>query len=88
MIYAPLETSVNRLEEIYRIILTSAGGFPKIQFVVSAGVHGNRDDLKPIPPNAIGVDRAPQRELLKRAALCITHAGLNTHWKRSLKASP
>ncbi len=32
----------------------------------------------PIPSNAIIVRTAPQFELLKRAALCITHAGLNT----------
>jgi MGT family glycosyltransferase len=32
----------------------------------------------PIPSNAIIVSTAPQIELLKRAALCITHAGLNS----------
>jgi zeaxanthin glucosyltransferase len=31
-----------------------------------------------ISPNVIAVSRAPQLELLKRATLCITHAGLNT----------
>jgi MGT family glycosyltransferase len=36
------------------------------------------DDLGTIPPNAIVVSKAPQIELLKRAALCITHAGVNT----------
>jgi MGT family glycosyltransferase len=36
------------------------------------------DDLGPIPSNTIVVNSAPQIELLKRAALCITHAGLNT----------
>jgi MGT family glycosyltransferase len=36
------------------------------------------DDLRPIPSNAIIVSTAPQIELLKRASLCITHAGLNT----------
>jgi len=38
----------------------------------------NPDDLAPIPSNTIVVRAAPQIELLKRAALCITHAGLNT----------
>jgi zeaxanthin glucosyltransferase len=36
------------------------------------------DDLRPIPSNVIIVNTAPQTELLKRASLCITHAGLNT----------
>jgi zeaxanthin glucosyltransferase len=35
-------------------------------------------DLGPIPSNAIVLNRAPQIEVLKRAALCITHAGVNT----------
>ena len=36
------------------------------------------DDLGPIPANVLVVRKAPQIELLKHAALCITHAGLNT----------
>src|SRR5258708_31234778 len=31
-----------------------------------------------MPENQIIVSKAPQIELLKRASLCITHAGLNT----------
>jgi UDP:flavonoid glycosyltransferase YjiC (YdhE family) len=31
-----------------------------------------------MPPNVLAVQSAPQFELLKRAQLCITHAGLNT----------
>ena len=37
-----------------------------------------REGIGPIPSNAIVVGFATQIELLKRAALCITHAGLNT----------
>jgi MGT family glycosyltransferase len=36
------------------------------------------DDLGSIPENVIVVATAPQLDLLKRADLCITHAGLNT----------
>jgi zeaxanthin glucosyltransferase len=36
------------------------------------------DDIGPIPASAIVVSKAPQLELLKRAELCITHAGINT----------
>ena len=32
----------------------------------------------PIPASAIVISKAPQIELLKRAELCITHAGINT----------
>jgi len=40
--------------------------------------NSNLGDLGLIPSNTIVVRIAPQIELLKRATLCITHAGLNT----------
>ncbi len=42
------------------------------------GRNVNPSELGTIPENAIVVSTAPQIELLKRASLCITHAGLNT----------
>ena len=78
LVYASLGTIVNGLDHVYRIILEAVGKFPEIQTVLSVGKNINPDALDPIPPNAIVVSAAPQIELLKRAALCITHAGLNT----------
>ena len=52
--------------------------FPEVQFILSVGHSFNLDELRPSPPDAIIVRTAPQLELLKSAALCITHAGLNT----------
>jgi MGT family glycosyltransferase len=46
--------------------------------VLSVGKNVNPECLGSIPSNVIVVPTAPQIELLKRAALCITHAGLNT----------
>ena len=34
--------------------------------------------FEPLPPNVLLVPFAPQLEVIRRAALCITHAGLNT----------
>jgi zeaxanthin glucosyltransferase len=42
----------------------------------------------PIPSNTIVVSSAPQLELLKRAALCITHAGLNTALESLTQGEP
>jgi zeaxanthin glucosyltransferase len=78
LVYASLGTIVNGLDYVYRIILEAVGKFPEIQTVLSVGKNINPDVLGPIPPNAIVVSAAPQIELLKRASLCITHAGLNT----------
>jgi zeaxanthin glucosyltransferase len=78
LVYASLGTIVNGLEHVYRIILEAVARFPEIQTVLSVGKNLNPDVLGPIPQNAIVVSAAPQIDLLKRASLCITHAGLNT----------
>jgi len=78
LVYASMGTLVNGLENVYRTILKAVGEFPQMQMALSVGKNVGRGDLGPIPSNAIVVSSAPQIELLKRAALCITHAGLNT----------
>ena len=78
LVYASMGTLVNGLERVYNIILKAVGQLSDIQVVLSVGANVNLDDLGAIPSNVIIVRKAPQLELLKRAGLCITHAGLNT----------
>jgi MGT family glycosyltransferase len=78
LIYASMGTLVNGLKDVYRTILEAASEFPDMQVVLSVGCNVDPNDLGPIPANTIVVPSAPQIELLKRATLCITHAGLNT----------
>src|SRR5262245_42286720 len=78
LIYASMGTLVNGLKSVYRAILEAVGEFSEMQVVLSVGRNVDRNDLGPIPANTIVVPIAPQIELLKRATLCITHAGLNT----------
>jgi MGT family glycosyltransferase len=78
LVYASMGTLVNGLERVYKIILQAVGPLSDIQVVLSVGANVNLDDLGTIPSNVIVVRKAPQLEVLKRAALCITHAGLNT----------
>jgi zeaxanthin glucosyltransferase len=78
LIYASLGTLVNGLDHVYKIILETVGKLPEIQVVLSAGKNAKPEDLGSVPSNTILVRSAPQIELLKRATLCITHAGLNT----------
>jgi MGT family glycosyltransferase len=63
---------------VYRTILEAVRRLSGTQLVLSVGSHVSAEALGSIPSNAIVVPKAPQIELLKRAALCITHAGLNT----------
>ena len=78
LIYASMGTLVNGLENVYRTILEAVSEFPDMQAVLSIGRNVDPNELGPIPENTIVVPIAPQIELLKRATLCITHAGLNT----------
>jgi zeaxanthin glucosyltransferase len=77
LIYASLGTLVNGLNDVYKHILEAVKPLDA-QVVLSVGKNINPENLGPIPSNTIVVRSAPQIELLKRAALCITHAGLNT----------
>ena len=78
LIYASMGTLVNGLNNVYGTILQAVGEFPEMQVVLSVGKNVDPSDLGPIAANTIVVRSAPQIELLKRAALCLTHAGLNT----------
>jgi zeaxanthin glucosyltransferase len=78
LIYASMGTLVNGLTDVFRIILKAAAAIPGRQLVLSTGSNIQMDDIGPIAANAIVVSGAPQIELLKRAELCITHAGINT----------
>jgi zeaxanthin glucosyltransferase len=78
LIYASLGTLVNSLEDVYKHILEAVEPLQDVQVVLSVGKNISPENLGRIPSNTIVVRSAPQIELLKRAALCITHAGLNT----------
>jgi zeaxanthin glucosyltransferase len=78
LVYASMGTLMNGSSDVFDVILEAVAKLPELQVVVSIGKDVGIDNLQPIPPNAIVVERAPQLELLKKAELCLTHAGLNT----------
>lgn len=77
LIYASMGTLQNGSEKIFQAIV-DAVEMPGHQLVLSVG--GNLDPEKIVASSSstIIVRHAPQLELLGRATLCITHAGLNT----------
>ena len=77
LIYASMGTLQNGSERIFQAILAAAQA-PGRQLVLSIGKNLDPDKLGTLSPNTIVVRSAPQLEVLKRASLCITHAGLNT----------
>ena len=78
LVYASMGTLVNGMAKVYKTVLRAVGQLPEIQVVLSVGENVTPESLGTIPSNVVVVPTAPQIELLERAALCITHAGLNT----------
>jgi zeaxanthin glucosyltransferase len=76
LVYASLGTIQNRLFQVFGTIIDACEG-QGCQLVVSLGNTASAMKQQ-LPSWPIVVNVAPQLELLERAALTITHAGLNT----------
>jgi len=77
LIYASLGTVVNQNRGLFRIIIDACSAIDA-QLVLSLGGAGNVDAYRDLPGSPVIVDFAPQLELLRRASVAITHAGLNS----------
>jgi zeaxanthin glucosyltransferase len=78
LIYASMGTIMNGRVDVFRTIVAALAKHKDLQLVLSLGDQVDPQQIGPVPNNAIVVKRAPQLELLRRASVCITHAGLNT----------
>ena len=77
LIYASLGTLQNRLQSVFQDIAQACVGLDA-QLVISLGNGISGASLPKLPGTPIVVNYAPQLELLQKATLVITHAGLNT----------
>jgi zeaxanthin glucosyltransferase len=77
LIYASMGTLQNGSEAIFRTIAEACAGLDS-QLLISLGGGLDPARLGQLAGNPLVVSFAPQLEILKRAALVITHAGLNT----------
>ena len=77
LIYASLGTMQNGSESIFRTIAEGCAGLDA-QLVISLGGGLDPARLGALAGDPVVVRYAPQLEIVKRAALVITHAGLNT----------
>jgi zeaxanthin glucosyltransferase len=78
LIYASMGTLLNGQVDVFQTIIAAVARHKGLQLVLSLGHQVDPTQIGTIPGNAIIVRRAPQLELLKQTAVCITHAGLNT----------
>ena len=76
LIYASMGTILNH-SEVFQTIASACEGLDA-QLVISLGGGATPESLPPLPGNPTVVGYAPQLELLRKAALTITHAGMNT----------
>ena len=76
LIYASMGTLQNQLTDVFEAIATACVGLDA-QLVISLG-GASTDSLPELPGNPLVVSYAPQLALLERAAVAITHAGMNT----------
>ena len=77
LVYASLGTLQNNREPLFRCFAAACEGLD-VQLVISHGGGLSDSQAKSLPGDPLVVGYAPQYELLARAALTITHAGLNT----------
>jgi MGT family glycosyltransferase len=77
LIYASLGTLQNGMEGLFRTIAKACSGLDA-QLVMSLGGGLHPERLGPLEGDAVVVRFAPQLEILKRAAVVITHGGINT----------
>lgn len=77
LVYASMGTLQTGLDWIFRTIVEGCAGL-NLQLILTTGGGVDTSRFEGLSANAIVVLYAPQLELLQRASLCITHAGLNT----------
>jgi len=87
LIYASMGTVQNGAEHVFRTIADACAGLD-CQLVMSLGENVSLAAVGALPGDCIAVARAPQLDLLRRATLCITHAGLNTALESLSKGVP
>jgi MGT family glycosyltransferase len=77
LVYASLGTLQNRKQELFRCFAEACAQL-NLQTVLALGGEVDERFAASLPGDTIAVSYAPQREVLARASLTLTHAGLNT----------
>lgn len=87
LIYASMGTLQNRLTWVFETIASACEELDA-QLVISLGGSAKPESLPNLPGNPLVVEYAPQLEVLEKATLMITHAGMNTTMECVKKGVP
>jgi MGT family glycosyltransferase len=77
LIYVSLGTVLNCRPDFYRACAAAFAGGPA-EVLISVGGQLSPAELGPLPPNVTAVSRVNQPEVLSRAAVFVTHCGMNS----------
>jgi zeaxanthin glucosyltransferase len=88
IVYASMGSLQTGNADVFRAIAAAVSKHKNLQLVLSIGMVLHPEQIGPVPNNAIVVNNAPQLELLKKASVCITHAGFNTVLEALTQAVP
>jgi zeaxanthin glucosyltransferase len=81
LVYCALGGQLYRARDTPRFLQRVVAAFarrPELQLVLATGQYLRPEQLGPLPPNVLVLERAPQLTLLKRARAMITHGGLGS----------
>jgi MGT family glycosyltransferase len=87
LVYASLGTARKDQPLVFHLISEACNKL-NLQVVMSLGGRGDPEKYDDLPGNPVVVKDAPQLELIKMAALVITHGGLNTVLETLLEGKP
>ena len=89
LVFASMGTLQNQQFEVFHTIAEACAGLD-VQLVITLGRRGAATPplLRALPGAPLVVPYAPQRALLARAAVAITHAGLNTALEALVQGVP
>jgi zeaxanthin glucosyltransferase len=78
IVYASMGTVQVGNADLFSTIAAAISKHKGLQLVLAIGNVLHPEQIGSVPNNAIVVNNAPQLELLKKASVCVTHAGFNT----------
>ena len=88
IVYASMGTVQVGNSDVFSAIAAAVSKHKGLQLVLAIGNVLRPEQIGPVPNNAIVVNHAPQQELLRKASVCITHAGFNTVLEALTKGVP
>jgi zeaxanthin glucosyltransferase len=77
LVYASLGTLQNRLPEVFHVIAAACAGV-HAQLVIGLGAGLQPEEIGELPGDPLVQSYVPQFQLLERASLMVTHAGMNS----------